>query len=607
MQNLNQAIKLTLILICLILIFGFANYSYSQVELPPREEFKKLTVNERALENNFEFTFDNNSSQTVQNFPLNKTGFVLHLATSPKIKDENTRIRIFSEDGKESEIFNFIDGSIFALILPKINHIIVQENKIDCSELAKIFNLDPSNTLCPDTISYKIYDNIVISKDTSYKIMLKNPTEFYQGTVVLADNTNFATNDNFKNVEITKGEEEANSTPQNISNLVKIGTFCIVSTKKTKVYKRPSKCTFESKNTQSVAKFQNDFINKTYGDGGKNIKFVLSYLPRVFDKSIHNYLFEYGETKDPTNKPAEINTSSKEKLFFDNYKNKIALNLGETLNTKSKITKTTFSITNSLELNKPLNKITFIIPLDELESIIKPYSDQSIESTLTNLSIKGSTKDQSSSFTISTDNNIVIKNLKDEEPAANTKLQTTVQPSELKITSYIPAKTFNISFSKKYSFVQETIAPTVGETGKTTQVINDKARADLVLIRHFNDINFLSSNSLNLTSDKASKLLENKSFTNQLSLSGFLIPPDFRPVLEEGYRAAISVSMTVNLNKNNDLEVIYSDIKTKDETPLTNFFKFTYLPLGIYDVNVKFDSDRAKFFEKAGIIKPLLK
>ena len=91
----------------------------------------------------------------------------------------------------------------------------------------------------------------------------------------------------------------------------------------------------------------------------------------------------------------------------------------------------------------------------------------------------------------------------------------------------------------------------------------------------------------------------------QGNLSGFLLPPDFRPVIEDGYRAGITFTMTINLLNDETLKIIYTDLKTKDETPLTNFFSFSFLPFGEYDVDLGFDSDRVKLFQNEGVIKPI--
>jgi hypothetical protein len=103
--------------------------------------------------------------------------------------------------------------------------------------------------------------------------------------------------------------------------------------------------------------------------------------------------------------------------------------------------------------------------------------------------------------------------------------------------------------------------------------------------------------------EKTTTLLNNALFNMQGSVSGFLLPPDFRPVLEGGYRAGVEFMMTINLTNNETLKIIYADLKTRDETPLTNFFNFSYLPLGIYDVKLGFDSDRTKLFQEGGVLK----
>ena len=53
----------------------------------------------------------------------------------------------------------------------------------------------------------------------------------------------------------------------------------------------------------------------------------------------------------------------------------------------------------------------------------------------------------------------------------------------------------------------------------------------------------------------------------------------------------------------NTINLDYKDIKTKDETTLTNFFKFLFVPEGEYKTTIKFDSNREDLFIMAGLIK----
>ena len=74
-------------------------------------------------------------------------------------------------------------------------------------------------------------------------------------------------------------------------------------------------------------------------------------------------------------------------------------------------------------------------------------------------------------------------------------------------------------------------------------------------------------------------------------------------MLEDDYRATIQLSMTIKLKEDNSVNVVYQDIKTKDEVKVTNFFSFLFLPIGEYKANIKFDTDnREKLFQKAGLV-----
>ena len=131
MLNLNQVIRIIFIIIFL------CPASYGQLELTTPTEFQSLSVNARALEKDFEFTADELSSKNVQNLSLDKTGVILHLVPSPKIKNDKTKLIVISTDGKEENLFTFKDGTLFALVDPEKTYSVIQEITPDCSLLVK--------------------------------------------------------------------------------------------------------------------------------------------------------------------------------------------------------------------------------------------------------------------------------------------------------------------------------------------------------------------------------------------------------------------------------------------------------------------------------------
>lgn len=572
------------------------------------QEFSNLTINQRALEKTTEITVDETTSPVTQNLALDKTGLILHLQTSPKIKDNTTKIRIFSSDGEEVKTFNFIDGTIFALVDPDKTYSIIQEIQPKCNELISTFAFDPLTTVCPDKESFKLFDNIMLISDTSYMFMLRTPSEFYTVKLQLPDGT-IQQEGNFKNIEINNTDQITNSSV-NIASLLKQGDICLLGSTKSKTKFTASKCSFENKNVQSLLLFHNDFNEKTLTNG--NIDLIFSFLPNIFSNLTHEFLFNISETVKSEDIGPEITKTSSKKLFLENYTSTYNFNLGELKLAKTRIKKNIFKVTNPFLLDKTLNKTAIKIPFSDSEAVINPFTDKTIDSILTNLSIIGKEKKLPNSFNVSIDNNITLKNSQEpkEEEKPNTTTQTrqqTLQESEfLTVSSLIPTGTYDLKLNRQFSYIEQNIAPTVDEKGKPKNIINNKSTLHLTLEKTFEDLDLNNPEaSLTLEAEKSANLLENKSFTSQLELSGFLIPPDFRPVVEEGYRATIELFMSIKLSADDSVSISYSDLKTKDEVPFTNFFKFSFLPKGVYQANIKFDADREKIFEMAGIVKTL--
>ena len=581
MLNLNQVIKTIFIIVFL------CPASYGQLELSTPTEFQSLSVNARALEKDFEFTANELSSQNVQNLSLDKTGVILHLVPSPKIKNDKTKLIIISTDGKEENLFTFKDGTLFALASPEKTYSVIQENTPDCSLLAKAFNQNKEDVICPDSISFKLYANIMITGDTSYRIRLQTPVEFYSLMANLPEDTH----------QINNPLRDENIQDINIANLFSSGKLCFVSYLNTRNKFKSSKCQFTDDNVQSVITFKNGFTDKETLPEETNLLFSLPL--NLFSKLNHSYIFEYADERISTASPVEINKKSDEKFFLDNLESNLNLNLGEIIKTKTKVRKNVYNLGTGIEINKELKKVIFNIPFLNLEAIVNVLSDKSNDSVLTNVSLSGKKLKSSDSFDISLDNNILVKNL--PEPKEKERLQS-VGDENLQIQTFVPEDIFNITLDRNYTFVEQNKAPSVDEKGKTTEVINNKSRLDLNLSKTFKNIDLAVTNDVDLQIGKASDLLDDKIFQNQLEFSGFLFPPDFRPVLEDNYRTNVSFSMILELKNDEFVKINYLDLKTKDELKITNFFKFSFLPSGLYNVHLNFDGDREIFFKNAGLV-----
>lgn len=325
----------------------------------------------------------------------------------------------------------------------------------------------------------------------------------------------------------------------------------------------------------------------------------------IFNTLSFDYLFKYIKENKSENKPQEINQDSIQKFFLDNNFQIISLNLGKILNLKTKIKKNLFKIETPLILDKPLNKTTFSIPFNNLEAITNPFSDKTKTGFLTNITFIGKEKNTPNLFNVSIENNILIGDLIEEMSAdeAAVRLQTNNQ-NNLDILTFLPSGIYNLTFDRRYIATEKFTAPSVDEKGKPIEVINNKSKIDIIVSNKFNSLDLtIPNHNLPLEIENASKLFNSKEFKNQLPLSGFLIPPDFRPVLEEDYRANIELFMTFTLSENENIRLTYSDLKTKDETKLTNFFNFSFLPEGNYNGKIRFNGDRQNIFQMAGLIE----
>ncbi|MBI3590195.1 MAG: hypothetical protein HY094_02315 [Candidatus Melainabacteria bacterium] len=695
-----------IITIVFILLTGIT--ATSQIQLPIPQEFQSLSINSRALEKNVSFTLDSDSSKVTQNLSLDKTGVILHLQPSPKIKDDNTKIRVFATDGTEIETFTFRDNTIFSLVDPEKSYSIIQEVMPFCDDAITAFNLDQSQAFCPDSVAFKIYNNIMINTDTSFKVSLKKLSELYSVAISTPNDIQQLDNTfNFAEIKINTPSssdslvtetisEPPNSENITVANLLMLGEFCIVSTTKTKNNIKASDCSFTNNNVQAVIRFNHAFKNNvrclssssgslsesTSSSSGtisiseenielpvclsgniscsqgdpkcedeligiptckreipgcntsfaffpnnssvlpSNINLLFFYPANIFTKLNHEYLFKLETSLTSKSSPTEINNDSSKKLFLDSYNLRTNLNLGSLSTRRSPIKKNTFKLTDSIELNNTFSKTT--LSTSSIESAISPFTNKTNSSTLSSINIAANQNNLPNTFSISSKNNIIIKDLADPTPTPTSQtmvvskpresisLNETIQSSQttpqdlniLEITSYIPVGKYNIEFSRTYTFVEKNIAPTVDDSGTSKEIVNNKSKVDFILRKKTNDISISEvSQTFPLNTGDFSQFFDNKLIKDQLSLSGFLIPPDFRPVLEEGYRATVELSMIIDFKDGNIIKITCSDLKTKDEPPLTNFFKFSSIPVGLYDANIRFDASRKDLFNKAGILK----
>ncbi len=601
-------LKLVFAFVLVLITFVFDDCSYCQTELTLPEEFQNLSVNARALSKQFDFTLDSNTTGTSQSFVLDKTGLILHLVASPKIKDESTKLKIFSSDGVEVQTYKFIDDTIFALVDPQKSYSIFEEIIPKCDDFIKAFKFDQASVICPDKELFKLYENIVIDKDKSLKINIRKPEEFYAATLSLPEDTQLVNSGDFTNINVNLGSGSSlplgfQRPPINIASLLSVGNLCFVGKKKNASMSELTNCSFVNNNINSIITFKSSFKDKDILTVTPSI--VFSYISGRFNSFLHTCVFEFSEDIKSKNTPVEVNASSSQGDFFENNNSSFSINLGQILTAVKKNRKNVFSLTNPIELNKTLNDNSFSIPLDKIEAIIAlTLNSMSFDIFLSNISLTAN-EGLLNVYNLSTNNNIVIKNLFDPSPEIDNKKRfEAAVPDSLLISSYLPDMLSNLKIIRDYTFVEQFVAPSVDDKGKPIEVINNKSKADLFLSKSFSNIDLTDQTSpFSLLTEKSSTLLNNKSFTKQGNIAGFLTPPDFRPVLEDGYRATVSFTMTVNLINDEILKIIYTDLKTKDETPLTNFFSFSFLPLGKYGVDLEFDSDRTKLFEKTGLIK----
>ncbi|MBI3309027.1 MAG: hypothetical protein HYZ79_06605 [Candidatus Melainabacteria bacterium] len=603
MPNLNQAIKKLFSKAALILgttsiiILCCASIGHCQSTPVLPQEFSFLSLNSKALEINDTFTVDENTPSLTQ-LNLTKTGTILYIVPEKRL-DANTNLKVIAEDTTEAEFYSLNDNAFFALVDPEKSYKIIQELIPSCSELTESFNLTQEEAICPDKIEIKLIDNLQIIQDTGINISPLNSFQIFKAQLDLSNNLL----DIDTNLIATSQDTNNNNADQiALGDTIKDWKLCIKSRAKIKQKDTSSQCLFDNSTIDSIITFHNDFKNKTI-NSNDTASIIFPLLKGSFKKNKLEYIVQVIQSISPENNPKEIQQIDDVELLLEDNNYTIGFNLGEIGKSKTKVRKNIFNINTPLAFNKSLNKITFAVPKDKLELTLTPFNKDNFL-ILSQLSFSGESTSSSDFFDIILNNNINLKNEEQEEISnENETLQRaqTLIKEDMEIETFIP-EGFNTTFSRTYSQIQQNIAPTVTDTGETIGIVNDKSRLDIEFAQPLNINDFTNKNNITLDFQKASKQLEsNSNFNLQKNLSGFLIPPDFQPVLIEGYRATIRFFMTLALDSTETLNISYQELKTKDETPFANGFNFLFLPFGTYDTNIKFNGERENLFATNGV------
>lgn len=595
MLNLNQAIKINRQLVILLLLcFVIKHNALALTEVTLPEEFQSLSINSKALSKKFEFTVDETTIATAQNFALDKTSVILHLQPIPKLKNEDTRIKLINNDFENITLYPFKGDTFFAVADPDKSYTIIEENIINCNELINTFGTDSKNTICPESISFILANNISITEDKSFRLNTNHETQLFLLMAIL-DNATPNISDDFKILSIN----DSSNLPEliNLSSALNIGNLCIKSTRHSKK-NIESNCTFDNKKVQAIIKFKNNFKDLDLSNNENTINITFPFPKRLFNNLDHKLILEIKEDFSAKTLAKEINGDSLDQFLFEGYNITLNSYLNNIPKSTTKINKNTFNLNESVNLNQTRKKITLNFLKDDIEAIIKPFIDQNESSTLTSLNISGKNNNLTNILNISLPNNIKLKNSEEPDDQLLNRFQTTAR-SNLEITTYLPSDVYNINIERIYSAIEQNIAPSVNDEGESIEIVNDKAKVDLTFNKIFSSLELpdTSTGITSLTLKKASKLIEKENdFNNQLTISGFLIPPDFRPLVEPDYRATISLSRTFPVSEDESFSINYSELKTKEEVTFTNFFKFLFLPSGLYNAILEFNGNREELF-----------
>lgn len=650
-----------LFLILLLVIPFYAGNSLAQTSdvNPAPREFGFLTPNSKATTKSFTFSVTPESSSIDQNFNLDVTGTILH---NP-LMIQMTEILLLDQNNNEIQYIDLEDGTLFALLESDKSYKVIQSITPECSNLIMGFDISETEVLCPDKVLIKVIDELMVVSDVSLQIsdlMLTSPNNTYLlGLSVPESTVQF---NNFPLLEIseantsfnaqvledpitepTNNDEENNSdsgeditdlidsilNQVNIANLLSKGKLCIVSRAKAPQKKDRKKlfsrsCQFDSPDIQTIVVYENDLRNKdltpkqvirtTIDDEGiaksettHEIDLIFPFLNKAINRLNNEVVLNIKEDIETVNEPTELLTDSTNKFLFESGSYEINYNLGKINKQRERIKKRKFKLKNPVTANGTLKKTTFNTGTTQSNVIINPFTDATQESFLTNISYElNESNDGVKNIKSSLKNNIVLRNQLDLDSNISSKvLAQTTENENLTYKAFIPEGTFDSIFTRTYSSIEQNIAPSVDETtGANKLIVNDKSRLDLTIQNTSEETNPTSSDTVTIQSTNPETVFNNSSFMNQLMSSGFLIPPDFRPIVEDGYRATISFTMSIITMTNDTININYQELQTKDEVSITNFFNFSFLPLGDYDVDLKFNANRRKNFQTLGITIP---
>ena len=596
MLNLNQLIKIFFVV--LFLLFYTTNSCLCQTSQFLPQELQSLSTNFKAIEKVFDFEVTSNISKTSQNLSLNKIGKFLQVIPSSKIKNEAIKLKLFSTDGAEAESYLLKDNSFLFITDPEKTYFLAQESEPSCSSLARIFKADSSTVICPSVILTKLQENIKPQADTVLSVNPLSPVEYYSIKIQLPEDKSQLKD--FIPVKITSPAESSLSTNQSLSNEVNIGNLlsisklCLIQTISMNFPENNLDCTLNpqiknvviySSDLSKISSIQDPVLIYPSYEKPQEVKF--------------DYILRHEGELASKDKPTEINNKSVKKYFFDNYKLILGINLG-TLNTfKTKINRRAFSLNNPINISKSIKGASLEIPSSSIGVITTPFTDKSTQAFLRSLNI--SNKNKSGLFSFSTTNNILIKNLIEESDDGNTLNQSASNKNNLIISTFLPDDITELDITKTYTALETSTGASSDENGNVIQVINDKAKAELLISKKIKGFDL--KKPILLQTEPSSTTFANVLFSNQTPLSGFIIPPDSRPVVEDGYRATAEFSMIINIDPQTNINIKYFELKTKDESKLVNFFKFNFLPIGTYSVKLRFDGDRKKLLQNLGLIQ----
>lgn len=619
-------IVISILFILFINNSAFAQITSSSSGLP---DLSGLSINARATEKTFDFIVNQNNSTFDQNIVLDSTGSVLFLNIPSSLKKVGIA-KLLDNENNEIEFLTGKNGKQIAVVDKNKKYKLIEEIKPDCTKISKGF-IDKTNLICPDKIIIKTQKNLTFPSDTeitaasvkpfqNFLLNVKTDTSniFIPGKVNLnnlvipafqesSDDTSSSSSSSSGTPFIDS--DPTNTLPTEISytELLGNGDFCIVSKDKSVFMEDLSvskSCTIDDENTNAIVVFKENLKNITSSD----FNLIIPIYNDIFMSSKHEVVFELNNEILSESDPIEI-TDESEKFNFDGNKYLLNLNFGTLDTTKIKLNKNSFELTTPISFTGNLVKKTFTTSITENNALLKP-SSSSDEALLTEVNLSGISNNNPNNFSITSINNIVLPNfievaenssrsfkLKDQKSNQDTKT--------LSLTTFIPIDDYDLTLKRKYSLIEQTKQPSVDEdTGEAIEIVNDKARLDLSLKKDFIMQSIVNdNNSFELIVSNNSTFTNSSVLSKLFKVSGFLFPPDQRPIIESGYRATISFEKEFEIKKNEFINFFYSELKTKDEVKITNFFNFMILPESTFSAKLKFNGNRKKFFQNIDLVE----